>query len=29
MCGMTQLQYQAGAHEQQFQSAMKSMVITT
>ena len=29
MCGMTQLQCQGGADEQQFQSAMKSMVITT
>jgi len=29
MCGMTQLQLQQGTNEQQFQSAMKAMVVTT
>ena len=29
MCGMTQLQWQQGTDEQQFQSAMRSMVVTT
>jgi hypothetical protein len=29
MCGMTQLQMQQGTDEQQFQSAMKAMVVTT
>ena len=29
MCGMTQLQLQQGTDEQQFQSAMKSMVVIT
>ena len=29
MCGMTQLQLQLGTDEQQFQSALKSVVVTT
>ena len=29
MCGMTQIQFKQGTDEQQFQSALKSMVVTT